>query len=146
MKKPVLGALLALAAFGALAQNGSHPAPAPAGKSARACHDCATVQQVHKEKRKGEGGAVGIVAGAAAGGLLGNQIGGGSGKTLATVAGAVGGGFAGNEIQKHVTAKEVWVTRVRFRDGSERSFAQEAPPAWKAGSVVRVSNGQLARL
>jgi uncharacterized protein YcfJ len=34
------------------------------------------------------------------GGLLGNQVGGGNGKTLATIAGAVGGGFLGNEIAK----------------------------------------------
>jgi uncharacterized protein YcfJ len=34
------------------------------------------------------------------GGLLGNQVGGGKGKTLATIAGAVGGGYLGNEIAK----------------------------------------------
>lgn len=40
----------------------------------------------------------GTVAGAAAGGLLGNQVGGGTGKTLATVAGAGAGGYVGNRI------------------------------------------------
>lgn len=44
---------------------------------------------------------VGTAIGAVAGGLLGNQIGGGKGKTLATVAGAVGGGYAGNRIEEH---------------------------------------------
>jgi uncharacterized protein YcfJ len=34
------------------------------------------------------------------GGLLGNQVGGGNGKTLATIAGAVGGGYLDNEIAK----------------------------------------------
>ena len=43
---------------------------------------------------------VGIGVGAVVGGLLGNQIGGGNGKTLATIAGAVGGGYVGNEIAK----------------------------------------------
>ena len=43
---------------------------------------------------------VGIGVGAVVGGLLGNQIGGGRGKTLATIAGAVGGGYLGNEIAK----------------------------------------------
>ena len=38
--------------------------------------------------------------GAVVGGLLGNQVGGGNGKTLATIAGAVGGGYLGNEIAK----------------------------------------------
>ena len=44
----------------------------------------------------------GTAAGAVVGGLLGNQVGGGSGKKLATVAGAVGGGFAGREVQGRI--------------------------------------------
>ncbi len=43
---------------------------------------------------------VGIGIGAVVGGLLGNQVGDGNGKTLATIAGAVGGGYVGNEIAK----------------------------------------------
>lgn len=43
---------------------------------------------------------IGIGVGAVVGGLLGNQVGSGNGKTLATIAGAVGGGFLGNEIAK----------------------------------------------
>jgi Glycine zipper 2TM domain len=57
------------------------PAPAPAPAAARYS-------------------PVGIGIGAVVGGLLGNQVGGGTGKTLATVAGAVGGGYVGNEIAK----------------------------------------------
>ncbi|MDB5761741.1 MAG: glycine zipper protein [Herminiimonas sp.] len=41
---------------------------------------------------------IGIGVGAVLGGLLGNQVGGGNGKTLATIAGAVGGGYVGNEV------------------------------------------------
>lgn len=43
---------------------------------------------------------IGIGVGAVVGGLLGNQVGGGNGKTLATIAGALGGGYVGNEIAK----------------------------------------------
>jgi uncharacterized protein YcfJ len=43
---------------------------------------------------------IGIGIGAVVGGLLGNQVGSGDGKTLATIAGAVGGGYVGNEIAK----------------------------------------------
>ncbi|MDI3261266.1 MAG: glycine zipper 2TM domain-containing protein [Fulvimonas sp.] len=42
----------------------------------------------------------GTAIGAVVGGVLGHQIGGGSGRTLATVAGAVGGGYAGKKIQE----------------------------------------------
>ena len=38
----------------------------------------------------------GTAIGAVAGGLLGSQIGGGTGRTLATVGGAAAGGYAGN--------------------------------------------------
>ena len=41
---------------------------------------------------------VGTGIGAVAGGLLGNQIGGGNGKKLATVAGVLLGGYTGNEV------------------------------------------------
>jgi uncharacterized protein YcfJ len=53
----------------------------------------------HTTPPKDEHRIAGTAIGAVAGGLLGNQIGGGKGKTLATVAGAVGGGYAGNRIQ-----------------------------------------------
>jgi uncharacterized protein YcfJ len=43
---------------------------------------------------------IGIGVGAVIGGLLGNQVGSGDGKTLATIAGAVGGGYIGNEVAK----------------------------------------------
>jgi len=145
MKKLVIAALFAIAAAGAIAENSWLPpgiAKKIQGSAAPAlCSDCGTVQEVRKETRKGEGGAVGIIAGAAAGGLLGNQVGKGTGKTLATVGGAVAGGFVGNEVQKRVTGKDVFVTTVKMRDGSVRTFEQEAQPAWKAGSRVKV-NGQ----
>ena len=53
----------------------------------------------HTAPPKDEHRLVGTAIGAVAGGLLGNQVGGGKGKTLATVAGAVGGGYAGNRIE-----------------------------------------------
>jgi outer membrane lipoprotein SlyB len=148
MKKFALTTLLALVAAGAIAENPHGLPPGIAKKlhaaQARAplCDDCGTVQEVRHEKRKGEGGAVGIVAGAAAGGLLGNQVGSGNGKTLATVGGAVAGGFVGNEVQKRVTAREVWITQVKMKDGSLRTFENTAQPEWKTGGIVRVHQGR----
>ncbi|MBJ9976239.1 glycine zipper 2TM domain-containing protein [Pseudomonas sp. S75] len=52
----------------------------------------------------------GTVVGALAGGLLGNQIGGGNGKKLATVAGAVGGGYAGNKVQEGMQQRDTYST------------------------------------
>lgn len=137
MKKLVLTTILAAASSFAFACN---------GVKHHVCEHCGTVQSVKMEKRKGEGGAVGIVGGAVVGGALGNQIGKGNGRTLATVGGAVAGGFAGNEVQKHVTAKEVWVTQVKLRDGSVRKFEQQAKPAWTSGSVVQVRDNKTLSL
>ena len=144
MKKLAITSLLALAAVAAIADNPHGMPPGQAKKhhhghqEADRCNDCGTVVNVRFEKRKGEGGAVGIVAGAAAGGLIGNQFGKGDGKTAMTVAGAIGGGFAGNEVQKRVTAREVWVTEVKMKDGSVRHFEHEKQPAWKSGQQVRL--------
>ena len=62
------------------------------------CHDEVVTQRAPvKDQHQIAGTAIGAVAG----GLLGNQVGGGKGRTLATVAGAIGGGYAGHEIQKN---------------------------------------------
>lgn len=53
---------------------------------------------------------IGTAVGAIAGGLLGNQVGGGNGKKLATVAGAVGGGYAGNKVQEGMQNRDTYTT------------------------------------
>ena len=154
MKKLITATLVALAAAAALADN-PHGLPPGIAKKMHGhehehervvlvCEDCGTVQEVRHEKQKGEGGMLGIVAGAAAGGLLGNQVGRGTGKTLATVGGAVAGGYAGNEVQKRVSSKDLWITHVKMRDGSVRTFEQESQPGWKTGAIVKVHGRGLA--
>src|SRR4051812_29173493 len=50
--------------------------------------------------RKGDSRNIaGTVIGGIAGGLIGHQIGGGSGNTAATIVGAAGGALAGNQVQ-----------------------------------------------
>lgn len=60
----------------------------------------APVQRAPAPAPAPQNSAVGIGLGAVVGGLLGNQVGDGKGRTLATIAGAVGGAYAGNEIAK----------------------------------------------
>lgn len=62
------------------------------------CYDV----EVQKPKEvKDQHKITGTAVGALAGGLLGNQVGGGSGKKIATAAGAVGGAVAGRKIQEN---------------------------------------------
>ncbi|MBG4632713.1 glycine zipper 2TM domain-containing protein [Pseudomonas aeruginosa] len=71
------------------------------------CKDVAvTRQRPVKDQHQIAGTAIGAVVG----GLLGNQIGGGTGKKIATVAGAVGGGYAGNKVQEGMQERDTYTT------------------------------------
>ncbi len=125
------------------------PPPAPAAPVAVApvvvCDLCGTVSEVKTEERKGQGGAVGIVGGALLGGFLGNQIGKGDGNKVATVGGALGGAAVGNEVQKQATAKKVWLSSVKMKDGSVKTVEQDAQPAWAVGDVVKIDGNTVSK-
>ncbi len=71
------------------------------------CHD----EEVTRTKPvKDQNRLIGTGLGALVGGILGHQIGGGSGKTLATVAGAGAGGYAGNKIQQNAQRNDRYTT------------------------------------
>lgn len=132
------------------------PAPAPAQTVAQQppmpqvvqaqpiCEICGKVEGVRTIEAAAKPSGVGVVAGAVVGGLLGNQVGGGTGKTLATVAGAVGGGYAGNEIEKRTRKATAWEVDVRMENGEKRSFKYDTQPSWRAGDRVKVVEGTLA--
>lgn len=104
---------------------------------------CGTVETVTAVQREPESGSgVGVIAGAAIGGLLGNQVGGGTGKDLATIAGMVGGGWAGNTVEKKMKRETVYTVAVRMEDGSLRKLEQKAAVA--VGTKVTVNGGTLA--
>lgn len=110
---------------------------------AQICYDCGRIESVRAVQSQAKPSGVGVVGGAVVGGLLGNQIGGGNGKTLATVAGAVGGGYAGNEIEKRTRTETTYQVRVRMEDGKMRTFPYDNQPNWREGDRVRVVDGYL---
>jgi len=111
---------------------------ARAAQLAALCETCGIVKELRSEKRKGKGGALGILGGAVAGGVLGNQVGGGDGKTIATVGGAVGGAILGNEIQKRTSRKTVHISTIQMKDGSTRTYESETAPTWAVGASVKL--------
>lgn len=126
----------------------SAPAPvyAPPQQVAQApiCHDCGRVESVRAIATQQAPSGLGVVGGAVLGGILGNQVGGGTGRTLATVAGAVGGGYAGNEVEKRTRGgASSYQVRVRMEDGNVRTFPYDNQPNWSAGDRVRVVDGYL---
>ena len=137
--------LLAHGAASGLLLLGGLTASMPVSANSAACHNCGTVISSHTYQRPAEHGTgVGMVTGAVAGGLLGNQVGKGNGRTLATVAGAVGGGYAGNAIEKRVRSTTVTQVRVRMNNGTIRNFTETGNARWHSGAKVRIVHGALA--
>ncbi|MDN3919576.1 glycine zipper 2TM domain-containing protein [Roseateles violae] len=129
------------------------PAPAPAAKPAvehaaaapQLCQECWRVGNVHSEARQGQASGLGAVGGAVLGGVLGHQIGGGTGKKIATVGGAVAGGFAGNEVEKRSKSSQVWIVSLTNRDGVTQRHEQASDPQLRAGDIVVIRDGRLER-
>lgn len=130
----------------AKAHRGAQPASTgPAHKAQAGCPDCARVTAVNVSTQKGEGSAVGLIAGGVAGAVLGHQVGGGMGKDLATVAGAAGGAYAGQKIEENVKSRKVWTVNVQYQDGRKHSFSFEQDPGFRTGDAVRNSGNSIVR-
>lgn len=130
------------------------PAPAPrtvvkpkpvqvAAAEPKWCGNCGNVESVRTIKQRAEGSGLGAAGGAIVGGLLGNQIGGGTGRQIATVAGAVGGAVVGNQVEGNMKATTSYEIRVRLDDGTLRTFRQSSQPQWRSGDRVRIVKGRL---
>jgi outer membrane lipoprotein SlyB len=117
--------------------------PQPAAPAPSICYTCGSIESVQAIRQQAQPSGVGMVAGAVLGGILGNQVGGGSGRKIATVAGAVGGGYAGNEVEKRTRGTTSYQVRVRMEDGKLRTFNYSQQPGWAVGEPVRVVNGKL---
>lgn len=105
-----------------------------------------TIQSIEAIPRS-QGLGLGTLAGAAIGGVLGHQAGGGTGKTVSTVAGAAGGAYVGHEIEKRrYPENQIYKVTIHMDDGTTQSFAQEAEPAVKQGDRVTITNGVLSKL
>ena len=89
------------------------------------------------------------LVGATVGGLLGNQVGGGSGRKVATVVGALGGGYAANQVYTNQASKPV--KQITFRiDGSEKLYtvlqADNSNSLYIGQRVMVMSDGNEVRI
>ena len=107
------------------------------------CSNCGNVESVRTITQRAEGSGLGAAGGAVIGGLLGNQVGGGNGRTLATAAGAIGGAVVGNQVEGNMKATTSYEVRVRLDDGTLRTFRQTSQPQWRSGDRVRIVKGRL---
>jgi outer membrane lipoprotein SlyB len=100
------------------------------------------VQQ--QQQRSGLG--LGTVAGAVVGGVLGNQIGSGRGRTAATIAGAAGGGLAGRQMEGNMAAAgqgQAYQVTVRMDNGAMQTLTQTTQPSVQIGDRVRLADGAI---
>ena len=105
------------------------------------CANCGTVASVTPIQRDGAASGGGAIAGGVLGAVVGNQVGGGNGKTVATILGAVGGGYAGNTVEKKMRKETVYLVRVRMEDGSTRTIEQAS--AASVGAKVTLEGNSL---
>lgn len=97
----------------------------------------------------GSGIGLGTIAGAVVGGVAGNQVGGGSGKTAATVLGAAGGAYIGHELENRQRQQQqqadAYKITVRMEDGSYQSVMHGTAGDFRIGDRVRIRNGVMER-
>lgn len=109
------------------------------------CDGCGKVIAITAAEKEGDSGPLGVIAGGAAGALLGRQVGGGTGKDLATIAGALGGAYAGKKIEGMVKTQTVWTVSVQYADGRKANFEFQQDPGMKVGDVVKNSGASVIR-
>jgi outer membrane lipoprotein SlyB len=87
----------------------------------------------------------GALIGAIAGGVIGHQIGSGTGNTVATIAGAIGGGLVGNQVERGRRDNEDFRIGIRMEDGSYRNVVVRDDPNLRVGDKIVVDNGRVYR-
>lgn len=107
------------------------------------CSSCGTVEAISAIRQEGHGTGIGAVGGAVAGGLVGNQFGGGGGRTAMTILGVVGGGLAGNSVERHLRSTTAYSVRVRMESGKARYFTYHDAPPFQQGEHVQIQRGTL---
>jgi len=91
---------------------------------------------------EGEGSAIGTVAGAAVGGILGSKVGGGSGSDIATIGGVILGGAAGDKAAKGITKRHGVNLTIKLDAGNIIAVVQEANPnmVFQVGQRVQINS------
>ena len=115
----------------------------PAIAAAPPCRDCGVVEEIHRLQARGRTG-LGAVIGGVVGGIFGNQVGHGDERTLARIVGVIGGALAGREIERSARPDRYELV-VRLEGGARRNISFDAPPPFRIGDRVRLSDGRVQR-
>lgn len=80
----------------------------------------------------------GAVSGAVIGGLLGSQVGGGSGRYLGAAVGSVGGGLLGNSVENSTSKVDAQEITIRLSNGADIVLVQENTQRIQSGERVKL--------
>lgn len=97
-----------------------------------------TVQSVREVRIEGTKSGVGTLAGGAIGGLLGNEVGAGTGRTLATIGGGLAGAAAGSAVEEGATRQRGLEITVKLDSGRTIAVTQAIDASFSPGDRVRV--------
>lgn len=92
---------------------------------------------------QGKETGLGMIGGAAVGGLLGNQISRGDGHTLAVIGGTLAGGCGGHVVENYYHCDTKYRVNTRMDNGATRSFIYRTVLGFQADERVHIENGIL---
>ena len=105
------------------------------------------VDRIEVIKKSDTNNIAGTIIGGIAGGLLGHQVGGGSGQTAATILGGVGGAVAGSQVQQRTRGpNETFRVTIRFENGATETIKQDDINELRTGDRVRIDGGRIYRI
>lgn len=117
------------------------------GDNRAAAYNQGVVDRIELVRKGDSNNIAGTIIGGIAGGLIGHQIGGGSGQTAATILGGVGGAVAGREVQNRTRgANEAFRVTVRMDNGRTEVVTQDDISDLRTGDRVRVDSNRIYRM
>ena len=138
--------LIALASGTGCTKNYSPDTYAPGGMQQANKVDRAIVKSFRSVDVSDPSLGLGTVAGAAAGGVAGAQIGKGSGNALATVGGVLVGGAVGYLVDQEANATTAFEYILEKQNGDLMTLAQKQEQPFAVGSPVLILYGVQARI
>jgi hypothetical protein len=109
-----------------------------------ACPNCGVVESISEVSRELPGSGAGAVMGSIAGGVLGSNVGKGSGRALATMAGIFGGAIIGDGVERSQHRSISYKVIVKMDDGDFRTVEIEDVSSLQVGDHIRLSGGRLS--
>ena len=149
-KLKAVAGLFAVLALGACGNMNTNPTANTYPQSSNVYSQYGVVQSIELVRQDVAHNNIGAgtIAGAVVGGILGHQVGGGSGNTAATVLGAAGGAYVGNRLEKNnqgTQSVDAYKISIRMNNGTYQTITQTSDADIRVGDRVQIDNGVARR-